>query len=190
MEKFNHGHMEEVGYETYCELLQEAMKEIRGEKIEKQKEIKIDLDVTAFIPNSYIPNSSQKIEIYQTIALVNSEEDIRNVIDELIDRYSVIPKEVENLIKIARIKYLGKDLDIVRIHQRTNHVLFYLDQEDFAFNTIPQIANKYNDKIHILNSTDYVIKYKLDSTDEENVIKEVKEFLEDIISIRRRSNNG
>jgi transcription-repair coupling factor (superfamily II helicase) len=79
--------MEQVGYDTYCKLLDEVIKEMQGIAIEEEKDIQIDLQVSCYIPDEYINNNSQKIEIYQDIALCKTEEDIQNVIDEIIDRY-------------------------------------------------------------------------------------------------------
>ena len=109
------GHLEQVGYDTYCNLLDEVVKEMKGIDYKKEAEIQIDLDVTSYIPDEYISDSNQKIEIYQNIALCRSEEDIQNVIDEVIDRFGNMPEQLENLIDIARIKYLSKELDIEKI---------------------------------------------------------------------------
>ena len=83
---------------------------MKGIEVEKETELQIDLNVTSYIPDEYISDSNQKIEVYQNIALCKCEEDIQNVIDEIIDRYGNMPKELENLIDIARIKYLAKNL--------------------------------------------------------------------------------
>lgn len=82
-----HGHMEQVGYDTYCKLLDEVMKESQGIQVEEEKDVQIDLNISSYIPDDFIKDSSQKIEIYQNIALCRTEEDIQNVIDEIIDRY-------------------------------------------------------------------------------------------------------
>ena len=94
------GHLEQVGYDTYCNLLDEVVKEMKGIEIKQEQDIQIDLDVTSYIPDEYIEDANQKIEIYQDIALCKNEEDIQNVIDEIIDRFGNMPKEVENLLEI------------------------------------------------------------------------------------------
>lgn len=81
--EIQHGHMEQVGYDTYCRLLDEVVKEIQGIEVKEEQDIQIDIDVSSYIPDSFIDNNSQKIEIYQNIALCRTEEDIQNVIDEL-----------------------------------------------------------------------------------------------------------
>ena len=77
---------------------------MKGIEIKPEVELQIDLNVSSYIPDEYIEDSNQKIEIYQNIALCKNEKDIQNVIDEIIDRFGNMPKEVENLISISRIK--------------------------------------------------------------------------------------
>ena len=74
------GHLEQVGYDTYCDLLDQVVKEIKGVDIKPEREIQIDIDVSSYIPDTYIEDSSEKIDIYQKIALCKTEEDIGNVI--------------------------------------------------------------------------------------------------------------
>ena len=84
---------------------------MKGIKVEPEIDLQIDLNVTSYIPDEYIQDANQKIEIYQNIALCKNEQDIQNIIDEIIDRFGNMPKELENLIAIARIKYLAKQLN-------------------------------------------------------------------------------
>ena len=79
--------MDQVGYDTYCKLLDEVIKEIQGGEIKEEIDVQIDLNISSYIPDEYIENSSQKIEVYQEIALSRTEKDIENVIDEMIDRF-------------------------------------------------------------------------------------------------------
>ncbi|WP_296852085.1 TRCF domain-containing protein, partial [uncultured Methanobrevibacter sp.] len=90
--------MEQVGYDMYNRLLNEVVKETRGEKVEEEEDITIDIKTSAYIPDNYIEDSSQKIEIYQDIANCKDDKDIQDIIDEIIDRYGDMPNEVENLI--------------------------------------------------------------------------------------------
>lgn len=85
--EIQHGHMDQVGYDTYCKLLDEVIKEIQGVETKEEIDVQIDLDISSYIPDEYIENSSQKIEIYQDIALARTEQDIENVTDEMIDRF-------------------------------------------------------------------------------------------------------
>ena len=123
--------MEQVGYDMYCKLLEEVIQEMQGkgslQETNEEQDIQIDISVSSYIPDSYIENGSQKIEMYQDIALCRTEEDIQNVIDEMIDRYGAMPKEVENLLEVARIKELAKKAHIVKIAQKKDGIVFIYD---------------------------------------------------------------
>ena len=97
---------------------------MKGIEIQPEVDIQIDLNVTSYIPDEYISDSNQKIEVYQNIALCKNEEDIQNVIDEIIDRFGNMPAELENLIDIARIKYLAKAKNITKIASKKTAVVF------------------------------------------------------------------
>ena len=112
------GHLEQVGYDTYCNLLDEVVKEMKGIEVKEEKDIQIDLDITSYIPDTYIEDSSQKIDIYQKIALCRTEEDIGNVIDEIIDRFGNMPGELNNLIEVERIKQLCKQAGVVKVTEK------------------------------------------------------------------------
>lgn len=89
--------MEQVGYDTYCKLLDEVIKEMQGIEVVEEKDVQIDLSVSSYIPDEFIENSTQKIEVYQNIALCRTEEDIQNVIDEIIDRFRKYAKRSRKL---------------------------------------------------------------------------------------------
>ena len=140
------GHLEQVGYDTYCTLLDEVVKEMKGEEIEPSIDIQIDLNVTSYIPDEYISESSQKIEIYQNIALCKNEENIQNVVDEIIDRYGNMPEELENLLDIARIKYLAKPHYITKIASKKTAVIFTFEQSKFNIDVM-RLVDKYKNRI-------------------------------------------
>ena len=139
MGEIQHGHMEQVGYDMYCKLLDEVVKEIRGEKVVEEIDVQIDLNVTSYIPDEFISNSSQKIEIYQNIALCKSEDDIQNVTDEIIDRYGQTPSEIENLLDIARIKMLAREKFILKIAQKRENIVFHFDNDNFNFDIVDKL---------------------------------------------------
>ena len=169
--------MEQVGYDTYCKLLDEVVKEMQGIKVEKEQDIQIDMNVSSYIPDEYIENSSQKIEVYQDIAVSKNEEDLKDILDELIDRYGAVPEEVHNLIEIARIKQLCKIANIIKIMQRRENIFFYFDQEKFNYKIIDKIAKIYNNKIKFSTGKDMYITLKLESNSNKVIIEETKKFL-------------
>ena len=172
-----HGHLEEVGYDTYCRILDEVLKEEQGIAVEEEINCQIDLNVTSYIPDSYIEDQNQKIEIYQDIALCKNEEDIRNVIDEIIDRFGNMPNEIENLIEISRIKQLAKKQYLTKIQSRKDSVVFTYDVNKFDNNKVPELIKKYGSKIQFSSGLKPMITLKIDKNGEKALLQEVKEFL-------------
>lgn len=170
--------MEQVGYDTYCKLLDEVVKEMQGVKVEEEKDVQIDMNISSFIPDEYIENSSQKIEIYQDIALSKNEEDLIEVTDEIIDRYGMMPQEVENLIEIARIKRLCKESNILKIVQRKETAVFYFDAQNFDMEIVDSLIKEYRNLIKFSQGKEPYITLVLGTTSEEKIIAKVKEFLQ------------
>ena len=172
------GHLEQVGYDTYCNLLDEVVKEMKGIDFKKEEEIQIDLDVTSYIPDEYISDANQKIEVYQNIALCRNEEDIQNVIDEVIDRFGNMPEQLENLIDIARIKYLSKELHIEKIASRRNAVLFTFNPNTVKdVVDIPEIVKEYGNRIKFSSGIKPMVTFAIKDTSDRNLLREVTEFV-------------
>ena len=175
--EIQHGHLEEVGYDTYCRILDEVLKEEQGIKVEEDIGCQIDLNVTSYIPDSFISDQNQKIEIYQDIALCKNEEDIRNVIDEIIDRFGNMPNEIENLLEISRIKQLAKEKYLTKIQSRGNSVVFTYDTNKFDNNSLSDIIKKYENRIKFSAGIKPMITLKIEKQGEKGLLQEVKEFL-------------
>ena len=174
--EIQHGHLEQVGYDTYCNLLDEVVREIQGEKVIPEIDVQIDLDVTSYIPDEYISDSSQKIEMYQDIALCKNEEDIQNVVDEMIDRFGNMPNEIENLLDIARIKTLCKKLNISKVQGRRNFVLFMFEAGELNID-INELVKKYRNRIIFTQGIKPQITLMLQNSTEKGCLKETMEFL-------------
>ena len=125
-----HGHMASVGYEMYLSMLEKAINkqkqsEEQANNIEDiQKEVKIDIDVSAYISDSYIPSELQRIEMYQKISNIENKDEMLEVIDELLDRYGDIPKETENLIKIVEIRNDCRLIGINKVRKVDDLLIF------------------------------------------------------------------
>lgn len=171
--------MEQVGYDTYCNLLDEVIKEMQGIEVEDTQDIQIDINISSYIPDEYILESSQKIEIYQNIALCKTEEDIQNVIDETIDRYGNMPSQLENLIEVARIKRMCKQKHIIKISQKRQNIVFTFDNKKFNLKVVEKLVAKYKNKIKFSTGNPY-ITLNLGSNSEKEVIRQIKEFIESI----------
>ena len=170
------GHLEQVGYDTYCNLLDEVVKEIKGIDVKPEVNVQIDLNVTSYIPDEYISDSNQKIEIYQDIALCKNEEDIQNIIDEIIDRFGNMPAELENLIDIARIKYLAKDLNISKIANKKTAVVFTFEEGKFDYD-VPNLVKKYGNRLKFSAGIKPMITLEIGTNNEMKILNDVTEFL-------------
>ena len=177
------GHLEQVGYDTYCNLLDEVVKEMQGEEIKPEIDVQIDLDATCYIPDEYISDSSQKIEIYQDIALCKNEEDIQNVIDEMIDRFGNMPKEIENLIEIARIKILCKKLNISKVQGKRSFVVFMFEIGELDID-VNELVKMYKNKIRFSQGLKPQITYVLENATGMKMLREVEEFLKSINDLK------
>ncbi len=175
--EIQHGHLEEVGYDTYCRLLDEVVKEEQGIEVKPEFDVQIDLNVTSFIPESYISDSNQKIEIYQDIALCKDEKDIQDVIDELIDRFGDIPHEVENLLEISRIKQLAKVKGVSKISSKKDAIVFTYDNNLFDASCVQTLIKTYGNRIRFSPGVKPMITLKMGNNSEEIIIKDAKEFL-------------
>ena len=179
--EMQHGHMEKVGYDTYCKLLDEVIKEMQGIEVVEEQDVQIDLAVSSYIPDNFIENSSQKIEIYQNIALCRTEEELQNVIDEVIDRYGRLPKELENLIDIARIKQLARKANILKIAQRENGIVFYFVKEKIKPEMVNTLITKYPMLVKFSNAVEPYVTLRI--KENEDIIEKAKEFLNTVIEI-------
>lgn len=139
-----HGHMEAVGYDLYCKMLNEAVKEAKGIAVEERFDTSIDIDIDAYIPMGYIPNEFQKLDIYKRIAGIETEEESEEMLEELIDRFGDPPRSVENLLYIAKIKSLAHRAYFTDVAQKGDTLKFILYEKariDVA--KIPEFAAAY-----------------------------------------------
>ena len=103
-----HGHMEAVGYDLYCKMLNEAVLALKGERPEEEQfETVVDCDIDAFIPDGYIKNEYLKLDVYKRISAIETDEEYMDMQDELIDRFGDIPNSVDNLLRIAELKAIA-----------------------------------------------------------------------------------
>jgi len=171
--EMQHGHIDEVGYDTYCKILDEVIKEQKGIKVEEEIDTIIDINVSSFIPDSYIENSDQKMENYRNIALCRTEDDLKNIAEDLTDRFGKMPEEVINLISIAKIREICKNVGIIKVVQRQNNIIMYLESEKCTLDMVA-ILQKYKDKVKFSSGVNPYITYKVQN--QSNVLKEIEEI--------------
>lgn len=146
-----HGHMEAVGYDLYCKMLNIAVKALKGEDIAKDEfDTAVDADTDAFIPGSYIKNEEQKLDVYKRIASIETEEDMMDMQDELIDRFGDIPKPIDNLLRIAQIKSLAHDVFVTDVMIGRQTVVLTMYKEAKIDPTgIPELIESYKGALSI-----------------------------------------
>jgi len=120
-----HGHMVNVGFDTYCELLEEAVHELQGEKTEKVQPAIVDINVTAYIPDEWVGSSEQKMIEYKRLADVKSAVELDYIVEEWKDRFSRPPECVENLIKLIRIRLAATEIKIALIREAGELIRIY-----------------------------------------------------------------
>ena len=118
---------EAVGYDLYIKLLNDAVLEERGEKPPEKKECTVTVSVSAYLPESYVRYSAQRMALYKRIALIRNREDMDDMIDELADRYGDLPKPALNLLHIALARALGEACGVTSIRQDGHAVYFTQD---------------------------------------------------------------
>lgn len=176
-----HGHVAAVGFDMYCKLLDEAVKELKGEKDEEQIDVEIDLQISSYIPQDYIRDSASKLDFYQRISLLSSINDILDLEDELVDRFGDIPEETNNLLQIARIKIWAKKACLREIKQKNNFVhLTFAKDPGLSGEELINLAQKYRRKLSFSSQGELGIKINISRLNAnkmlillENIVKEI-----------------
>lgn len=187
-----HGHMEAVGYDLYCKMLNEAVKHVKGELPEEVYTTTVDINVDAYIPNSYIPNEYQKLDIYKRIATIETEEERDDMLEELIDRFGEPPKKVQQLLKIAQLKALAHKAYITAIEQKGEAYTFTMyEKANVNVSMIPALLNKYKGvlvfKAEAIPFFQYNKKKKGKKETDDQVLDNVVCIVQDILQLSLKS---
>lgn len=177
-----HGHMESVGYDMYCRLLDEAVRELKGEPLRREEaETAIDINVDAYIDDSYIGVESKKIEMYKKIAAINNENDVIDIEDELTDRYGDPPRPVRNLIKIAMIKALARSLGFSSVTEKNDTIIFSMsDAKKINFQAIARAADKYKRQLLFNAGASPYLVFRIASGRDDSRLDNIKILLQDL----------
>lgn len=179
------GHMEAVGYDLYCKMLNEAVRQLKGGPEAETFTTLIDLNVDAYIPEYYIKNEYQKLDIYKRIAAIESEEELEDMTEELIDRFDDIPKKVQQLLVIASLKSLAHSVYVTAIEQKGEEIRFTMyEKAKIDPSGIPKFLDSYkNDLIFRAEEPPYFLycrKGRNKKSNTENVLDTVRRILEDL----------
>ncbi|MGI6122770.1 MAG: transcription-repair coupling factor [Acetivibrionales bacterium] len=177
-----HGHMESVGYDMYLKLLDETVTELKGEAVTNRAvDTAVELLTSAYIDASYIKDEEQRIDMYRTIATIETEEDILDIKDELIDRYGDIPAETNQLIEIAYIKNLASHLGFSSVKQKEEMVLFnFAEQAGLPLERIGEIMSKWKGKILFSAGKQPYLSLRSKNEKSDEVIENIKILLQEL----------
>ena len=178
-----HGHMEAVGYDLYCKLLNESVKEMKGEStIREDYETAIDLDIDAFIPERYIRNEAQKLDIYKRIAAISNEEEYDDMLEELMDRFGEPPRSVQNLLSIAWLKAMAHENYLTELTQKGDEIRFvFYEKARVDAGKIDGFLKDYRGKMKFTvdaQSLFHLPQARKSGRDNEDILTLVREILE------------
>ena len=145
-----HGHLDAVGYELYIKLLNEAILEEKGEKVVEKPECTVTLRCDAFIPDKYVPYSAQRMGLYKRIAMIETNEDKDDMVDELIDRFGDVPKQTMSLLGVALVRAAAKKCGIISIIEEQSEIKVNLSV--FDFEVWSELSDIYRGRIRVIMS--------------------------------------
>ena len=182
--RVQHGHMQAVGYDLYCKLLEGAVRRARGEAPQEEKSSTVNLLVDAFLPENYIVNEEQKLEIYKRIAAIDSAADVEEVRGELLDRFGEVPLPARNLLRVALIRAVAARLDLSEITGSRGLVQIVPDPQAAGLRVekIPQLLDLYRGRLSFQakGAPKFLLKYPMSGStvrDEETLLQTVEDLL-------------
>ena len=179
-----HGHMATIGYDLYCRMLEDTIKLIKGEITKEPIETTVDIKVDAYIPESFIKDENQKIEVYKKIAAIESYDEYMEIKDELEDRYSDIPDSVYNLMDIAYIKSKARELNIEEIKETPKGIFFKFADGDKEYeNVFKVLLEKYKNNVILKFGSNPEFEFKQNNIKKEEMLAFFKEMLDNIIKV-------
>ena len=169
-----HGHMDSVGYDLYCKILKRSIDEVRGETVQAEDlQTSIDINIDAYLPERYISESSQRIDIYKKISSIDTFEDKIEITDELIDRYGNLPTPAKNVIEIGYIKARARLAGISELTERSRWLNIKFAKADVA--VLLGLAQSNPNKYKLVPSEEAQMNVKLETN---NKLKETANIIE------------
>lgn len=156
-----HGHMESVGYDLYCKMLNEAVQEAKGIAVQEDFETTIDMNINAYIPEKYIANEYLKLDIYKRIAGIENQEEYEDMLEELMDRFGEPPKTVQNLLAVANLKALAHRIYLTEVKQMGDEVrLTMYERAKIDPAKVPEILSEYPEELKFKVETNPYFIYR------------------------------
>ena len=184
-----HGHMEAVGYDLYCKMLNQAVLALKGETLEEDSyDTVVECDIDAYIPGRYIKNEYQKLDIYKRISAIETEEEYMDMQDELMDRFGDIPRSVENLLKIASIRALAHQAYVTEVVINRQEVRLTMYQKaKLQVDKIPDMVRSYKGDLKLVPGdvpSFHYIDRRNKNQDSLEMMEKAEEILKSMCGIR------
>ncbi|MBS3970360.1 MAG: transcription-repair coupling factor [Clostridia bacterium] len=174
-----HGHMLAIGFDLYCRLLEDAVRQLKGERQkEKDKEaLEIEVNVSAYVSNKYVPDSSQIMDVYQELGSCETIEEVQSIEESLIDRYGEMPEESRNLIILTRIRVMAKQLMVTKIKHVGDEIeICFAPAFSVKGEKLLELARGMDRRVSFSGARGLVIKLRTNKLNQ----KEILDLLENI----------
>ncbi|MGL4738003.1 MAG: transcription-repair coupling factor [Cellulosilyticaceae bacterium] len=191
-----HGHMEAIGYDLYCKMLQQAVSLEKGEEVKESFETSIEMKINAYIPGQYIVDEVQKLDIYKRIASIVDEKDYYDVQEEVEDRYGEMPISVQNLLDVALIKAEANHLDMISVAE-ANHldmisvaeankqlILTFRPDAELNPEALPAVIEKYGRKMKFVSGKNIQLRVDVSEVAKKELISYIKNILQDLKKLK------
>ncbi|MDF1616474.1 transcription-repair coupling factor [Petrocella sp. FN5] len=181
-----HGHMDAVGYDLYCKLLEKEVRKLKNDfDTEESFETLIDINVDAYIPITYINDEVRKIEAYKKIATIESEADYLDIQDELLDRFGELPKPVINLLEIGYIKGLAHDIGITAILEKEEKYIFEIKKDaKIDPSGIPELIKSYGHSLKFAIADQPYFALEMPGNGKKEVFRHIKTLLQSLKGLK------
>lgn len=173
------GHMESVGYDLYCKMLNDAVLQMKGEQKEEDTfETTVDLSLDAYIPASYVGNESQKLELYKRIAVIENQEEYEDLTEELIDRYGDVPAPTLRLMDVELVKHQAHQAWIIAIEQKGTAISFVMNaRARVKVEEIDDFLKKFRGRMKIRAEVNPVFVYNPGEIPKKELLSVVREII-------------
>jgi transcription-repair coupling factor (superfamily II helicase) len=177
-----HGFISAVGFDLYCRLLEEAMREIRGETVDSEIEPDVKISVTAYIADDYVPDGDQKMEFYQRLAAARRIVDLLAIREEMVDRFGRPPVQTQALLHILEIKIMARQLGLAAVQLESSRLLLlFPEARDPSRAAVQHIVEKSSVQLQFTLGESFVIEVDLGGRDEQERLERARDLMQEIL---------
>lgn len=173
-----HGHMMKVGYDMYAKLLKESVAELKGEKVEQKIATEISVDIEAYAPDGYIPSQTERMNFYQQLAACVTTDEVDTIEKQTVDVYGVVPRQVDNLFQVAKLKILANNAGVVNVSVKTGRgELTFANRDRMMCKKVFDALSDAGDRIRALSGSYGVEFVSTDYIQKDRLLSSIKDFL-------------